>query len=119
MADLRLLDQWLARDLVRTAIGTNTWEGVEYLDRDAFRSTLEWAVRLDAIDAAAVGHGRRSPSGTRTATGSTAGPDLVGRLSQAAELAGYRLDRLRASLTPTPVRARRPRSSPPRGRAQR
>ena len=51
-ADARLLDPWLARETVRTAIGLNTWQGVEYIDRDAFEDMLRWAVRLDAIDAA-------------------------------------------------------------------
>ena len=35
-ADTRLLDAWLADDAVRAAIGVNTWEGVEWLDRDRF-----------------------------------------------------------------------------------
>ncbi len=52
-ADARLIEAWLARDPVRTAIGLNTWQGVEYLDRDRFEAMLRWAVRLDAIDAAA------------------------------------------------------------------
>ncbi len=54
-ADGRLIDQWLARDLVRTAIGLNTWQGVEYLDRDRFETMLRWAVRLDAIEAGTDG----------------------------------------------------------------
>ena len=48
-ADLRLLEAWLARDIVRAAMGVNTWEGVEWLDRDRFVNLLRWAVRLDAI----------------------------------------------------------------------
>ena len=38
-----------------TAIGLNTWQGVEYLDRDAFADCCGWAVRLDAIERR--GHG--------------------------------------------------------------
>ena len=53
--DGRLLEQWLARDPVRTAIGLNTWQGVEYIDRDAFAAMLRWAVRLDAIEDATQG----------------------------------------------------------------
>ena len=69
--DARLLDQWLARDIVRTAIGVNTWQGVEYIDRDAFARMLGWATRLDAIDAEATttaGAPARetSPRGTKT-----------------------------------------------------
>jgi glycosidase len=81
--DARLLDQWLARDVVRTAIGLNTWQGVEYVDRDAFGRMLDWATRLDAIEANLV-------------------PDdkLPRRLMAAAEAAGYRVDRLREVLAP-------------------
>ena len=53
-ADARLLDAWLADDAVRAAIGVNTWEGVEWLDRDRFAEMLGWASRLDAIEADAT-----------------------------------------------------------------
>ena len=64
----RLFDAWLALELTRVAIGVNTWEGVEYLDRDRFLALLAWAVRLDAIDAAdaktaALERTDRDPSG--------------------------------------------------------
>jgi glycosidase len=95
--DGRLLEQWLARDVIRTAIGVNTWQGVEYLDRDAFASMLRWAVRLDTIeDTAEAAKGRRPTA-----------PGLIERLSAAAERAGYRVDRLRDALTPpTPTKRR-------------
>src|SRR6185503_4383063 len=32
--DLRLLDQWLAREPVRAALGVNTWQDTEWIDRD-------------------------------------------------------------------------------------
>jgi hypothetical protein len=135
-ADLRLLDQWLAREVVRTAIGVNTWQGVEYVDRDAFRSIAEWAVRLDAIDAAVgeaaipapgdvagtagdLGPAARQLAGS--ASVSRPGPDLVTRLTRAAEEAGYRVDRLRAGLTPAtpPRRTAPPRSEPPNPKGKR
>ena len=84
-ADLRLLEAWLARDPVRAAMGVNTWEGVEWLDRDRFEALLRWAVRLDAI-----------------ATGRPADERVVGRLAAAAEAAGYRIDALLSSLAPAP-----------------
>ena len=93
--DARLLEQWLGRDVVRTAIGINTWQGVEYLDRDAFEIMLRWAVRLDTID------------GAKPADATKAGQDLVRRLSKAAEEVGYRVDRLRASLAPPATGATR------------
>lgn len=79
LRDARLVERWLSRDLVRTTMGVNTWDGVEWLDRDRFVALLEWAVRLDAIEA-----------------GPRALPDraLVARLAAAAEAAGYRVDRL-------------------------
>ena len=73
-ADARLLEAWLANDIVRVAIGVNHWEGVDYLDRDRFAATLRWAVRLDAIEA-----GEASDDGER----------LVARLTAAAETAGF------------------------------
>jgi hypothetical protein len=108
-ADGRLIDQWLARDVVRTAIGLNTWQGVEYIDRDAFESMLGWAIRLDAID------GEGSTEALRS---------LASRMSAAAEAAGYRVDRLRAAFAPVPAqttkpRARRPRTRPPEARPAR
>jgi glycosidase len=79
--DLRLIERWLAIGPVRAAMGVNTWEGVEWLDRDRFASLLQWAVRLDAIESG------RKPDAAR-----------VRRLSAAAETAGYRVDALLAEL---------------------
>jgi glycosidase len=79
--DLRLVERWLAHGPVRAAMGVNTWEGVEWLDRDRFVALLGWAARLDAIET------RRKPD-----------MKLVRRLSMAAEAAGYRVDALLAAL---------------------
>ena len=106
--DGRLLEQWLARDVVRTAIGLNTWQGVEYVDRDAFARMLGWAVRLDAVEAV--------PKSTR---GVGAGTGLVERLSTAAAEAGYRIDRLRAALAPAAAAPRSARRAPERGSRRR
>jgi hypothetical protein len=81
----RLLEAWLTRETTRIAIGLNTWEGVEYLDRDRLRDLLSWAVRLDAIDAP---DDQAAAASIRAAV----------RLADAAEAAGYRVDRLRAEL---------------------
>ncbi len=101
--DARLLSAWLARDPIRTAMGLNTWEGVEWLDRARFEEVLTWAARLDGIDA-----------------GGPADAAFVRRLAAAAEAAGYRVDRLvapaatraspsaRRSSTTTPSKPRRP-----------
>ena len=89
-ADARLIDAWLADETIRVAIGLNTWEGVEYLDRDRFGALLGWAIRLDEIDADAPD----------TAATTTAAPDLATRLTAAASAAGYRVQGLRTALSP-------------------
>ena len=110
-ADARLLDAWLADATIRVAIGLNTWEGVEYLDRDRFGALLGWAVRLDDIDAG---------PGAAAATAATvppAAPDLSTRLTTAAEAAGYRVERLRAALAPRAAPEKADRTAPkPRSR---
>jgi hypothetical protein len=80
-ADLRLIEAWLTREPVRAAMGVNTWEGTEWLDRDRFVNLLRWATRLDSIDPG------RAPD-----------ERLVERLAAAAEGAGYRVDGLLAAL---------------------
>ena len=90
--DARLLEAWLARDDLRAAIGVNTWEGTDWLDRDRFAAMLRWSARLDAVEA-----GKAPP--TRL-------PPYVKRLTEAAATAGYRVDALRELLAPTPVAAK-------------
>ncbi len=87
--DLRLLERWLASEPIREAMGVNTWDGEEWLDRDRFAALLAWAQRLDAIE-----------------TGAPPDSALTDRLLAAAEAAGYRLDRLRAALSEPPAAAR-------------
>jgi hypothetical protein len=86
--DTRLVERWLADDAIRAAMGVNTWQGVEWLDRDSFLATVRWAVRLDAIE-----------------SGMPEDEALVDRLAAAAERAGYRVDRLMAKPSPTTSRA--------------
>ena len=80
-ADLRLVEAWLTRDPIRAAMGVNTWDGTEWLDRDRFVHLLGWAARLDAIE-----------------TGREPDVAFVARLAGAAEAAGYRVDGLLAAL---------------------
>jgi hypothetical protein len=88
--DAKLLERWLADDSIRTAIGVNTWEGVQYFDRDRFAAMLAWAARLDALS------GRVKPDA-----------GFVARLMAAAEAAGYRVDRLAETLAaPAPAAAK-------------
>jgi len=94
--DLRLIEAWLTRDTVRAAMGVNTWEGVEWLDRDRFANLLRWAARLDAIE-----------------KGGRPNRKVVDRLTTAAEAAGYRIDALLASLAPPRPTASVPPAEPP------
>ena len=80
-ADARLLKAWLRIEAVRVALGINTWEGVEYIDRDRFEAFLGWAVRLDRVES--------DDPGVVAASVRT-----VARLSAAAKAAGYQVDRL-------------------------
>jgi len=93
--DGRLLRRWFDSETVRTALGVNTWEGVEFVDGDRFSGLLRWAVHLDGAmgDAAA------------------ADPGLVERLAAAAEAAGYRVDVLLASTPGTATMPRPARAS--------
>ena len=102
VAAAQLLDAWLALEMTRVAIGVNTWEGVEYLDRDRLLELLAWAVRLDDIDG----------DGTPRRTSSER---VAARLADAAEAAGYRVDRLRAALAPArqTTAKRLPKKDPP------
>jgi glycosidase len=106
-SDGRLLDQWLARDVVRTAIGLNTWQGIEYVDRDAFAGMLRWAIRLDAVEAT-LDETAPVPSAPRAVQPDK--DDLVARMTAIAEAAAYRVDRMRAALGPPAGRASRPRA---------
>jgi hypothetical protein len=105
-APARLLEAWLSVEAVRVAIGLNTWEGVEYIDRDQFEELLGWAVRLDTIESDAPG----------TAAASS---KMAKRLSDAAETAGYRIDRLRAALASPAVQAKPAKPAAPAKRPSR
>jgi glycosidase len=100
--DQRLLERWLAHDGIRTAMGVNTWEGVDWLDRDRFAALLTWAARLDAIE-----------------TGTPPDRALIARLVTAAEAADHRVDRLiapggpRATGPAARTRSRSPRATLP------
>ena len=93
--DARLVDRWLADDVARTAMGINTWEGVEWLDAERFAGLLGWVARLDAIE-----------------TDRPADLGRVSRLVTAAASTGYRVEVLRAELAaaaaPAPKRPARP-----------
>ena len=97
----RLLEAWLQIEPIRVALGVNTWEDVEYLDGYRFNELLDWALRLDAIDA----------TGPRATAIVAASSRVVARLAAAAEAVGYRTDRLRERLAGSEA-------APPRRRAR-
>jgi hypothetical protein len=88
--DRRLIERWLADETIRPAIGVNTWQGAEYIDRDRFARMLEWAVRLDR----ASGRPVRDPT-------------IVERLGSTARETGYRVPQLLQRLAEAPRRAPR------------
>ena len=84
---------WFADPRIRAALRVNTWEGVDYIEEEA------WALWLAVITAASPGTSRKTS------------PTRLKALTRAAASAGYRVDRLLAS---TPIsrlpgaRSRRP-----------
>jgi glycosidase len=85
----RLLDAWLASVPARTAIGINTWKDIEYVDRDRFLALLDWAVRLDRVDA-----WEADPADVTT-------PDpaaVAARLASVGESAGWQVAPMRIAL---------------------
>jgi hypothetical protein len=104
--DARLFERWLARPVVREAMGVNTWDGVEWLERDRFLDVVAWAARLDAL-----------------ASGEATDDAFVQRLVIAADAAEYRVDRLAPQARAQPAvrssEAGDPRSRTCRARARR
>ncbi len=99
-APRRLLDAWLDSGAVRTAIGINTWNDVEYVDRDRFVQLLDWAVRLDLVDTLEA---ETSQAGARTTSqavpnGPFPSAAVATRLSVAGERAGWQVERMRAAV---------------------
>jgi hypothetical protein len=95
-----LVDAWLADEDVRTFLEVHEWDGATYLNGDRWTELVDLAAAIDR----AAGSRRASPA--------------IARLRAAAPAAGYRTDRLVASLeTVTPgssdrPKARRPRTTP-------
>jgi glycosidase len=87
----RLVAAWLADPDVRVLLRVNRWDDVDWFGADEWRDALDWALRLDELDA--------SPPEARTAR------VVVGRLRRLGDSAGYRVDRLVDLVAP----ARRPR----------
>jgi glycosidase len=88
----RAVRGWFADPVIRAGLGVNSWDGIEYVEREAW---LQW------LDAVAAGGGRAA-NARRT------------RLARAAEAGGYRVDRILESLEAT-TPPRRP--GPARGGA--
>jgi hypothetical protein len=80
----RLVEAWLADDAVRSSLGVNTWEGIEYLDREKLDALLRLVTAIE----------------TATDGAQAAAEATTSRIRGAAETAGYRVERLRDSLVP-------------------
>jgi glycosidase len=80
----RLVQAWFAHPDVRGFLGVNTWEGIEWFGREAWRDLLDWTLLLDAVDGKPVRSSRA----------------VVDRLLEAGEASGYRVDRLLAQVDP-------------------
>ncbi len=99
---LRLVDAWLAHPAVRPFIRVNAWDGAEWFHRESWDELLAWVERLEWI---------LSPEDVRL-------PRPVERsalekaLTDAADVSGYRVDRLREALgakaDPNPNRSLNP-----------
>ena len=85
---LRLVDAWLAHPAVRAFLRVNAWEGAEYLHRESWDELLAWVGRLERVLTPREERARRPVEWSV----------LARRLTDAADAAGYRVDRLRAAL---------------------
>ena len=84
----RLVRGWLQQPEVRAFLRLNEWEGIEWFGRDEWRELLDWALLLDAVDAAAA-EPPRAPD-----------VELILGLADAGETSGYRVDALRDLVQP-------------------
>jgi hypothetical protein len=83
----RLVDAWLAHPDVRAFLRINRWEDVDWYGRGEWRELLDWALLLDAVDAA-----------DPTAIDATA--EVIRSLADIGEQSGYRVDRLTKLVRP-------------------
>ena len=105
-----LVDAWIADPMVRSFIRVNAWDGAEWFHRESFDELLVWMDRLERVTSGAT-----SQTGAATEPLSASEPvlasdapaeppsSLARRLAEAAASSGYRVDRLRAALAPTPA----------------
>ncbi len=104
---LTLLDRWVERPTVATALGLNRWEDVDWVSRDGWREVVDWALLLEEISA--------SPARVREAR------RIALMLADAADGAGYRLDgirdRLRRARASRPASGDAPRKTRASGRS--
>jgi hypothetical protein len=90
----RLVEAWLAHPDVRQFLRVNAWDGVEWFGYEEWRELLDWTLLLDRID------------------GAPDGLPVVKRLLDAADAAGYRVDRLRELAAPAKRAPARPKPRP-------
>ncbi|HEU4672293.1 MAG TPA: alpha-amylase family glycosyl hydrolase [Candidatus Limnocylindrales bacterium] len=98
----RLVGAWLDRSDVRSALGVNVHEGVEWYGRERWRELLDWALLLDLVDP--------------TVADATRSEAVAIALAELGERSGWRLDRLRDLVA---ARKSSARSAAPSARAPR
>ncbi|HLY15340.1 MAG TPA: alpha-amylase family glycosyl hydrolase [Candidatus Limnocylindrales bacterium] len=87
--DRAAVRSWFADGPIRQGLRLNTWDGSEFVEREA------WLLWLAVVAEAGAQASSAQPSAQPSAT-------QVRRLSQLAEAAGYRVDRLLDALATTP-----------------
>jgi glycosidase len=89
---LRLVDAWLSHPAVRPYIRVNAWDGAEWFHRESWDELLAWVERLEWILSP---EDARPPRPVERST-------LEKALTDAADVSGYRVDRLREALGAKP-----------------
>ena len=86
---LRLVDAWLIHPDVRPFLRVNAWEGVEWFHGESWDELVAWAERLERVSAGITDASDATPDEARA---------VLRVLQGAAEIAGFRVDRLRVAL---------------------
>ncbi len=87
----RLADAWLRNTAARSFLRVNEWEGTEWFHLESWMELLDWVDRLERVGATGAG----ASGGSAASRGA-----LIRRMRDAADASGYRVDELRAALTP-------------------
>ena len=87
----RLADAWLGNTAARSFLRVNEWQGTEWFHLESWMELLDWVDRLERVGAT---------GGGAAGDGAASRGALIRRMRDAADASGYRVDELRAALTP-------------------